>query len=59
MEFIQTTNLADTDIWPISIFYVESKDSLIRNSKLTYANSKYYQTPKMRCMYSYKPSFLI
>jgi len=59
MEFINNNNLKETDIYPLSVFYVALKDTVIGNNKVSYAPSKYYQTQKMRCMYNYKPSILI
>lgn|GEM_PF-4938755 len=59
MKFSNNLKSNQLDIFPISVFYVESRDTLIRNSILRYAPSSYYKTEKMRCMYSYKPSILI
>jgi hypothetical protein len=59
MEFIEKNDLEEIDIYPISIFYVELRDTLIGNNKVSYAPSVYYQSQKMRCMYNYKPSVLI
>lgn len=43
---------------PASIFYVRSKDTLIKNDKLHYAVSTLYCTTKMRCYPYYKPAFI-
>lgn len=59
MEFIENNKLEEVDIYPLSIFFVELKDTLIGNNKVSYAPSDHYQTQKMRCMYNYKPSILI
>jgi len=59
MNFITNNNLDIIDIYPISIFFVEVKDRLILNSRVSYSPSKFYQTEKMRCMYSYKPSLIV
>lgn len=46
------------DRFPASIFYVREKNTTIKVDTLHYAESKLYNTKKMRCYSYYKPVFL-